>query len=241
MKKELMIGIVVLILAVAVFFVFQSQNNDDENSSGSQGISVLTPFITANPLDLTQIKSLSKFRSCVGHDYSGRNAYGEKETDRSMKHYIAPTQPPGQVKIFAPFNGEVAYIDPGAVGVRVHLSPDAASDANFIFFHVDLLPAFNQEGSIIIAGQHIGYVDEDHLAVNFDIGMRIFGSNQLTVSPFNYMSSDVLAEYSARGITLENIIKSKADRDSDPCTIKEELGIDSTFVNDKPDDWIELQ
>ena len=45
-------------------------------------------FITANPFNLSQISAISKFRSCVGHDYSGLNANGKEETKRSMKHYL---------------------------------------------------------------------------------------------------------------------------------------------------------
>ena len=233
MKKRLIIiSSVIVILILGIGLIVADPQNNDINSS--------EPLIIANPLDLTQIKLLSKFRSCVGHDYSGRNAKGEKETDRSMKHYITTIQSSGQVKIFAPFDGTVSAIARESRGSRVHLSPKATARTHFIFFHVNLLPAFDQKGSVITAGQHIGYAHERDL-VNFDMGMRIFGLKQRTVSPFNYMSSDVLAQYSARGVTLENIIKSTADRDADPCIIKEELGRDSIFVFDQPDDWIELQ
>ena len=66
----------------------------------------ISPFITANPLDLSQIKSISRFRSCEGHNYSGQNANGEEETYRTMKHYLGSVdqlaQTDQRVKIFAP-------------------------------------------------------------------------------------------------------------------------------------------
>lgn len=235
-KRPIIITSVIVVLILVIGVIVAGPEDTDTSFDDSSG-----PLIVANPLDLTQIKLLSKFRSCAGHDYSGHNADNEPETDRSMKHYITPNQPQGQVKIFSPFNGTTSHIELGQAGHRVHLSPDAAPDTNFIFFHVNLLPAFNQDSAVVTAGQHIGYAHEDNIT-NFDMGMRIFGGpKQLTVSPFNYMSSSVLAEYSARGVTLENIIKSTTERDADPCTIKEERGIDSTFVNDKPDDFVQLQ
>ena len=92
MKKRLIIiSSVIVILILGIGLIVTDPQDNDINSS--------EPLILANPLDLTQIKLLSKFRSCVGHDYSGRNAKGEKETDRSMKHYITTIQSSGQVNI----------------------------------------------------------------------------------------------------------------------------------------------
>src|SRR5437868_5023633 len=68
-------------------------------------------FVTAAPLDMTQMESISKFRSCSGHDYSGHNIAGEVETGRSMKHYASPLHEfrgtEDKVKVFAPFDGKI--------------------------------------------------------------------------------------------------------------------------------------
>ncbi len=205
------------------------------------------PFIVANPLDLTQIKALSKFRSCVGHNYSGRNTAGEKEINRSMKHYIEPltalAETSQQVKIFAPFDGKIEEVRHESRGSQVHIQPiNASSGWRFIFFHVDLLPQFNQEGTSVTGGQHIGYGNlvQGH---NFDIGLKHFSFNgQIFASPFQYMTETVLAQYAAVDITPDTIITTKAERDASPCRIQPgSSGRDAFFVSTQNStDWVEL-
>ena len=220
MKKWLratLLGLIVFgIIFLAVNFFFRFSQPRIPLAAGS--------FITANPLDLSQIKSISQFRSCEGHNYSGRNAQGGEETYRTMKHYLESTdqlaQTSQQVKIFAPFDGRISQIAKDSRGSQVYLSP--ASGANgwdFIFFHVDLLPKFNKKGTEIVSGDHLGFANIVN-AANFDIALRNFGlGRQLNDSPFNYMTEAVLSQFSAVGITLENIIISKEKRDSSPCQL----------------------
>ena len=137
-----------------IFAVFSSgcilneEDNDfDDFFSNENGESLETEnFIVANPVDLEQINSISKFRSCAGHDYSGTNVNGEFETQRSMKHYLEPKQglePTNSVKVFAPFDGIISEIevDQDPRGKQVWLSPGGGW--HFIFFHIDHCCACN--------------------------------------------------------------------------------------------------
>ncbi|MFA6027861.1 MAG: hypothetical protein WC752_02965 [Patescibacteria group bacterium] len=67
--------------------------------------------IIAVPVDLNQIKAISKFRSCAGHDRAGYNFNQELETDRSMKHYLEPVESVkgtrDQIRLYAPFDGTI--------------------------------------------------------------------------------------------------------------------------------------
>ena len=106
-------------------------------------------FITANPLDLSAVTEVSKFRSCSGHDYSGRNVAGEIETERSMKHYVHTAldwSGSGQLKGFAPFDGIVVSIQPEQfpMGQQMRIASTTAPGWTFIFFHADPLVAVGQ-------------------------------------------------------------------------------------------------
>ena len=202
-------------------------------------------FIVANPLDLAQIQTISKFRSCVGHNYSGRNAEGETETLRSMKHYIQPREelPTETISVFAPFDGKISEVRREATrGSQVWITPARVRGWQFIFFHIDLASEFDRSGVEVHSGQMIGRVNPES-QTNFDMGLKFFGiASQIFDSPFLYMNELVLAEYAARGITKENIIVSKVERDNNPCqTLNGETGIDARFVGNGTSDWVELR
>ncbi len=201
-------------------------------------------FIVANPIDLSQIARISKFRSCIGHDYSGLNADGEKETLRSMKHYIEPNSQllgsENKIKIFAPFDGKVFELEESPPGNRISFSADISSKWKFIFFHVNPLPEI-KSGSKVKAGQLIGYVDKlsEH---NFDFALKQFNwGKQVFDSPFLHMSSSLLDEYAAKGITLENIITPKTERDNNPCPVSGTSNGDARFEGYSDDYFVKLK
>lgn len=179
-------------------------------------------FITSNPLNLSQILQISKFRSCAGHDYSGVNAQGEKETLRSMKHYIdSPQDVLGSEKavpVFSPFDGKVTEIQESQ-GESVYISAHAAPTWQFIFFHVNLEPGI-EVGTQLQSGQLVGYALANR--PNFDMALKRFSwTGQVFESPFLHMQEDIVEEYAAHGITLENIIIQKEFRDANPCPVTE--------------------
>lgn len=71
--------------------------------------SIISMFV-----DLNQIKAISKFRSCAGHDRAGYNFDQVLEADRSMKHYFDPimnsSQAKTQLALYAPFDGTIVHI-----------------------------------------------------------------------------------------------------------------------------------
>ena len=239
--------IIVLVIFAFVAFLFISKNESSNTLTNKN-------FITANPIDLSQTESISRFRGCVGHDYSGYNIDGEKETLRTMKHYITPTKEfertKGKIVAYAPFNGRINSIDDDkgsqqiSRGQQVWLEPLEASMWYFIFFHIDLLDNF-KKGSEIKSGELIGYADLTN-AANFDFIIKKsagFKGPNTFISPFNHMVESVLEEYKAAGITPENITYTKEFRDSNPCPIVPgtESKRDTLFPpGDGGDDWVKV-
>lgn len=235
----------VILIIVGIFIVLFAMNaiffNKQKTSTATSS------FITANPFDLTQIKSISKFRSCEGHNFSGYNANGEEETYRTMKHYIEAieglSQTTGKVKVFAPFDGRISQIADDPRGTQVYISPSSGSGGwDIIFFHVDLLSQFNNKGTDMTSGDHIGYANLNN-AANFDISLRNFGFRQLNDSPFLYMTEDVLSQYSLVGVTLADIIISKEERDASPCQLAPgESGRDAFYARSEVGkSWVDLE
>jgi hypothetical protein len=115
-------------------------------------------FLIVSPIDPKAISKLSKFRSCVGHDYSPgfsakiqSRSFEGLEIARSMKHYIflkAPFIPSGSIKGFAPFEGTVRIqTEQSGNGAQVFVMND--SGWTFVFFHGDPLV---QNGDKVKAG-----------------------------------------------------------------------------------------
>ncbi len=155
--------------------------NQTNQSSSAPVIS--DKFIIANPFDFSQASVISKFRSCVGHDYSGIISEGKQETKRSMKHYIDAISSlkgsSGRIKVFAPFNGSIIHIDQDFVsfegkqrGVQVWISNPYSDGWLFVFFHIDSLPSV-KKGSDVKAGELIGYANVNG-GENFDITLKKF-------------------------------------------------------------------
>lgn len=209
-KIVLLVATGLIIAMLALGFVFKKDEPAAE-------------FITANPLDLSEISFMSPFRSCMGHDYSGKNIAGERETNRSMKHYIGlkNSSPGSRAKVFAPFDGNIIEVDrdQSSSDTQVWIRPDKADEFIFVFFHIDLMPEF-VKGSQVQSGQLIGYANIKMKGDSFDIGLKksnIFEGPNIFDSPFNYMTMGVLEEFEKKGITLQNIIIPKEQRDNRPC------------------------
>lgn len=221
-------------------------------------------FIVVNPLDLSQIRALSKYRSCAGHDYRGPlAATGEKETTpRSMKHYIKVKEEfAGKndvVKAIAPFDGKISSIeknDPERTpeNQQVWLTPDTNDPTNprqwhFVFFHIDLKDGLD-EGSKIKAGEVIGtaYMTRgpENKTDNFDMAVK-FTRPMAAPSidlPLAHATDEVLAEYEKYGVTLSNLVIAKEFRDQNQCpTTGESLSGDVYFLpTSDPKDYVYLK
>ena len=243
MKKE--IGIIlglIIVLGCSIQPPFDSVTPEQPANSLSEEANINLRFIIANPLDLSQIQRISTFRSCIGHDYSGLNIDGEKETLRSMKHYLEPLPSligTDQIKIFAPFDGKIVEILDGPPGKAIYISAKAAPSWKFIFFHV--IPAVGiEEGTLVQAGEQLGIVSAD-IHNNFDFALKQFGwKGQVFDSPFMHMSNSILKEYSQNSITPENIIFSKEARDAELCPVEGAKNGDALFTNYRNEDFVTL-
>lgn len=195
-------------------------------------------FITSLPIDLEQINRISAFRSCMGHDFSDTFINGDKETNRSMKHYVEPLgqyiNSNDKVKLFAPFDGKVELIeegksafasqDPRFGGMGIILSPDSSRTWTFSFGHVFPLKTL-KKGSKVKSGDLIGYAYVMPTGSSFDLALwddlngknRRSFQNSLLDSIFNHMTDEVLGQFSKHGVTKDNIIIAKEFRDSNPC------------------------
>lgn len=211
-------------------------------------------YITAVPVDLSQIQSISKYRSCAGHDRSGYSFEQILETDRSMKHYFYPV-PEFQgtidaVKMFAPFDGTVVALDweKDKVGGRpqngngIHISTSADPSAMFGFGHIYFAKDFNI-GDTVKAGQLIGYAALGDTGNDFDLdldtlgGTNAYNGKEVLGSVFDHMTDSVLAEFAKYGVTPENTKFTKQYRDADPCNYPDTSAKHHGRENE---DWVQL-
>ena len=201
-------------------------------------------YITTNPINLTQIEKISKFRSCEGHDFSGHNFLGQVENNSSMKHYVMPLPEflNDTASVYAPFDGTV-YVDGshpeiglGERGDALELISKLEPNAVFLFDHINILPTL-KKGDQVKAGQPIGYAvttgghdfDLALRAINQPNAISHFGNTFDSV--FNHMTPEVLAEYQDVGLTKEALFFSKEFRDAHPCD----------FVSISKDGWVYLK
>lgn len=250
--------LLVLPLVVVAFFIFMGVRY-----SGSPTEKELNEkFIVVNPLDLSQVRGFSKYRSCAGHDYRGPTVQGEKEaTPRSMKHYIKVKEEfagkNGVVKAIAPFDGKISNIekrDPERkpYDQQIWLSPDTNSKVprqwNFVFFHIDLRDDL-KEGSKVKAGEVIGtaYLSRgpENSTDNFDMAVKFTRPMSIPAIdlPLAHATSEILAEYEKYGITLDDLVISQEYRDQNPCpTTGESMAGDVYFLpTSDPKDWVYLK
>lgn len=183
-------------------------------------------WITANPIDLSHVTSISVFRSCSGHDYSGTNIKGQAETDRSMKHYIQTNVPwtaTDSIKGYAPFAGTIAITDEQfPLGKQVTIT-SPATGWQMVFFHGD--PQV-KNGATVKVGQVItawppsnapAVIDQLHPeGTSFDLAFKTFDQRYLD-SPLLHMSPSVAKSWAAKGFTPARAIVSKPARDAAPC------------------------
>lgn len=184
------------------------------------------PRLTVSPIDPARVTSMSRFRSCAGHDYSGRNVQGQAESERSMKNYLyvdVPWTSTGSVTVRAPFSGTaIATVEsdyPLGSWVRV-LHRDGWV---FTAFHVD--PQV-RTGQRVKAGSPIAtfppanapsFMPErmSEPEANLDFSLQ---STDGRLAPFvDSLTPVVRRPWEALGFTPTALTISRADRDAAPC------------------------
>src|SRR3989344_7698295 len=165
--KIILIAVLALVSAVISLVITRAPTITDENN--------LPKFIQADFVNLSQIYSISKFRSGEGHDFSGGG-----ETCRSMKHYFTPQYNPNvqwrevdgkrlpplpdgitDILIYSPVDGKISSIgeEHTPIGKQVAIIPD--SQPYLIrLFHIYLSPDI-KSGTHVKAGQQIGVIGKN--------------------------------------------------------------------------------
>lgn len=210
-------------------------------------------YISAIPVDLTQIESISKYRSCSGHNRDGYTFDQVLETNRSLKHYFFPTaQFQGtldKVKVFAPFDGTVASINLEAnkVGGRpmngngIGLSTPLDKAVLFQFGHIYFAKNF-KVGDWVKAGELVGYAALGDIGFDFDLDLLGIqptkDGKEILGSIFDHMSPPVLAAFASAGVTPLNTKETKTFRDQNPCNFDSQIQRDdrTSTVN-----WVQLK
>ncbi len=202
-------------------------------------------LITRNLFDLSQIHSISQFRSCNGH--RSMSQYSE-EPASSMAHYIITNvkQSPGsqgQVKVYAPFDG---YITDSLNTQGFSFVPESSKFPWWPFnqfrinlAHVKALPQF--AGTVPVkAGDLVGYNNPDEfypdaITISLDVRIGVMALPPETRdnngeplknmdSMFHYMSDEVFAEYKAAipGLeSREDFIIPVSFRTEHPCAYRD--------------------
>ena len=183
------------------------------------------PKIARNPVNLTDMNRISRFRSSAGHNYSDPS-----ETCRSMKHYFEPRNNTNQTtEIYAPFRAVVVavYNDDGPVGdneinnQHITLQPVDYPAVQLAIFHTELAGPLTI-GSIVEAGALLGWADlnrNGQISSDFDFAVHInTEAGFRAISIFDIMTDDTFNEYSVwSGLNSRDDFKiSKSDRDANP-------------------------
>jgi len=202
-------------------------------------------LITHNFVDVSQTHRFSKYRACVGHQTIDQ--YSDEPVS-NMQHYINadPRIDPGQIKIFAPFDGYVLGDAPNTMVDGITMIPKSGvpwwpfNQWRINFPHTHVLPEF-QDPPIheVKAGDLIGYVNSlgRYGQRNFGTQVRV---GVIAIPPmfkngngepykkldsiFNYMTDDVFAQYQEAipGLqSREDMIITKEYRLSHLCKFKE--------------------
>lgn len=229
MIKKILLGIVILILLLASI-VFSSIIYNGR---------LEPPQLVANFVDLNKVRQITKFRSCAGHTTVPQDG---REMKRSMKHYIMlypEYYKENFVQIFAPYDGYIALLFGNE---EIWIAPERKSwlailpinQWMFSLTHVKPREGLKM-GDKVKAGELIGYgtfsVSEPGVP-SFD---AVYGKMSIPPkkvdnwnspfgdldSVFNHMDEKVLEEYERKGVTRENIIISKEERDNNPCTYRD--------------------
>jgi hypothetical protein len=214
--------------------------------SGSKTIN----FVTSAPFDINQIQSVSTFRSCSGHDYSGLDINGLTETNRSMKNYAVPLKEfngtNDKVKVIAPFDATVLNNSAGKMGDNLDLIPTQAPGYIYELGHITSLKSL-VNGSQVKSGQLVGYYTVESSGSAFDLQLWFGGSNKTVNttsgefdSLFSHLSPDLTKQLAAHGMTADNLIVSKAERDANPCVASgQSMGV-NTYTSDSTKDFVSV-
>lgn len=248
MKKRVLLILAAAAVGIIVSVLF-SLHLLDAYTAGSHTANPLPTdkIIVSNFVNFSQIKAIYPFRSCHGHDYFSVDYNGSSEPLSSMKWYVQPIDSlqdtSNKVKIFAPFNGVIVYIDPldTARGKHYVIMHEPFDGWYISFFHQTFNDSAIYEGAQVKAGQFLSYATTlTGVGNDFDVALQRFPTESTqfngihdtyngqvallqNLEPlFPHMSDSVAAQWEAHGINASNSIVSKSYREANPCTCEGE-------------------
>ncbi len=252
------IAIIILIIVAGIIFIIERESPGAIFKVNGGWPDPNAKYITAVPVDLTQIQKITKYRSCAGHVRAGYNFDRELEYDSSMKHYFYPI-PEFQgtidkVALYAPFDGTVYEIfweaDKGYYGRKnpgngINLATSADPNVKFGFGHLYFVGDI-KVGDHVKAGQLIGYAALGEVGNDFDLDLTAKQKRtdknskediEVLGSVFDHMTPEVLAEFAKYGITPDNTKFSKEFREANPCGY---AGENAGPSSQQDEAWVEL-
>lgn len=230
--------IIIILLILIILFLKTNINKDNKGNyiwSQFKWPSPTAKYITAVPVDLEQIQSISKYRSCAGHIRDGYTFSGVLNNDSSMKHYFLPIPELqgtlDKVKLFAPFDGTIIYIDyekdkviPERPhnGGGLHFVSSKDPNAAVVYGHIYTIKDY-KVGDKVKAGELVGYAALGGKGNDFDIDLSTpwntsaYNNREVLDSIFDHMTPKVLEAFAKYDITPENTKFTKEYRDANPC------------------------
>lgn len=226
------------------------QKKDEIVASSSSWPNPDAKYITAVPVDLNQINSISKYASCSGHNRDGYTFDKTLVSNLSLKHYWYPIASlqgtTDKVKVFAPFDGTVSVIqleaDKGGLGRPQNgnglgLSTSIDKNVVFSFGHIYFTKQYKL-GDKVKAGDLLGFASMSDPGFDFDIDLvgksRAVNNSEILGSIFDHMTKEVLATFAEHGITQSDMKISLAERQSHPCDFSAGTGRTTA-------DWVALK
>ena len=201
-------------------------------------------FVSVNYIDLSQkdeyghylISQISPFRSSEGHDYSD-----DFENNRTMKHYFY--RPNSKTKVYSPVSGTVIRImkeSSETFGRQMHIASDLYPSFVFVICHFEPVKDF-VFGEKVSEGQLLGHHTRSEYTVASDIVVNVHTSKGFKlISYFETLTPQALKPFTDRYSVsnpgrdfLEDVIITKAQRDSYPLTVKK----DELYSNADGDPW----
>lgn len=214
-----------------------------------------TKIITHDFVELDKIESISKFRSCQGHEY-GSDESGEVPS--SMKHYYNPKFPlynntNDTIKLFACFDGKITELSDwepfigGGEGRGRKMTIKGPQGYSAIYMHISILDNITN-GKNVKSGDWLGFADcrsdSPTTTSNFDICIHSGNNNQYIYSYFNFLTDEVFSLYQAKGITTRStMIITAEDRIANECecgTPDPNHPDECRFTNAESSDWVIL-
>lgn len=197
-------------------------------------------LVTDAMVDPSGLVRVSRYNSCVGHDWGCPLAQG---CFASLKLYLVPgpqfANTADRYALWAPCDGFVSRFEPEQNrlpchdgdfrGYQVHVDCDGEDDIGVVFFHVTPLDGV-EAGVRVLSGDPLGFADVRACGdpePSFDIAVL---RDRVAVFPFDYLTDEALAPWRVWGLPDPADPVRLSDAERGPCTFDREAPPDHWFA-----------